>query len=79
MLNWALRFNRKAAQWLTVLGTGLFAVGTVGYILFLFHLHVMFLVDLGIMGLPVIFLGLLFNLIAMILQKIIARRSAASS
>jgi hypothetical protein len=74
----ALRLLRSFYKWAFLLGTALAALGLIGCVLYFFHLPSSFLVDLGIMALPAFFLGSLLVFLAMVLDRIVARRSTSS-
>jgi polyferredoxin len=74
----AFRLIRTLGQWICLLALGLVALGLAGGLLSIFHRPSPFLIDLGILGLPVIFVGLVFLFAAALLQRILLRRSARS-
>lgn len=74
----AAQLFRLFYKWAFILGTALAAICLIGFMLYLFHLPAAFLVNLGVLALPALFLGVLFAFLAMVLERIVARRSASS-
>lgn len=71
----ALRLARLIGQWLFLAGALLAALGLLGSVLSLFHIRSSFLVNLGIVALLLFFLSSLLFFLAMVLQRVIARRA----
>ncbi|MGA8109920.1 MAG: hypothetical protein WBD46_15790 [Acidobacteriaceae bacterium] len=71
----ALTLTTRLAQWISLFGLLLAGFGLLGWILSLFHRASLFLIDLGLLALPFIFLGVVLFLIAALLQSFRARRS----
>jgi hypothetical protein len=74
----AFRFARALGQWMLLFGLALIALGLIGWVLSIFHFPTSRLIDIGILALPIIFLGILFLFIAAIFQRILIRRSSQS-
>jgi uncharacterized membrane protein len=72
----ALSFTRKAAQWLLLFGLVLAAFGLVGWLLAIFHHPLPFLLNLGILALPVIFVGFVFLFIVAGIEQVLIRRQS---
>jgi len=67
----ALRITAKVAQWILLFGLLLAALGLIGSLLGIFQLSSpTFLTELGVLALPVIFLGLVLFLIVSVVQVV---------
>ena len=73
----AFRLARTLGQWTSFFGLALAVLGLIGWVLSLFHRPQPFLLDLGILALPALFLGLVFLLIAAVFERIVIRRRNA--
>ena len=71
----ALTLTTKLAQWISLFGLVLAGFGIAGWILSLFHRASLFLIDLGLLALPFIFIGVVLFFIAALLQYVRVRRS----
>jgi hypothetical protein len=79
VLERTFRFTRKAGQWVSVFGLALAALGLIAWLLAILNHPQPFLLDLGIMALPVIFVGLVCFFIAAGIEQILIRRRPPSA
>ena len=75
----AFRIARTLGQWASFFGLALAALGLIGWVLSLFHLPASFLLNLGILALPVIFLGILLLMLAGIFERTLIRRRSRNA
>jgi peptidoglycan biosynthesis protein MviN/MurJ (putative lipid II flippase) len=77
VLERAFRITGKLGQWILAFGLVLAALGMIAWVLAISHLPTQFLFNLGILALPVIFIGFVLVLVAAILQRLLLRRRSS--
>ena len=70
----ALRVTGNIGQWCALIVAGMAVVGMIGW-----TFKSDFLSGLGILGLPVIFGGILLIFVVLVVQKLVARRSRSGA
>jgi hypothetical protein len=75
-LQTVFRITGKAGQWILAFGLLLAVLGLIAWLLAIFHISAQFLLNLGLLGRPVIFIGLLLVFIAALLQRRLIRRGS---
>jgi hypothetical protein len=72
-----LRLTAKVAQWVLLVGVTLAGVGLVGWVLSVFRAPSSFLMELGILSLPVMFVGIVLFFVVAVGQTMGRRRPGA--